>query len=86
VRLESDAEGWRIDYSVAREFRGKRLAATMLGMAVDDLRRRSPAGRVFAEVKAANARSRQVLVSLGFVEHGDSRAGVVVYKLSWGQA
>jgi UDP-2,4-diacetamido-2,4,6-trideoxy-beta-L-altropyranose hydrolase len=58
----------RLSYSMAAEFRGAGLAATMLGMALQEFRRRQPGTRIVAEVKPGNAASRRVFAKLGFAQ------------------
>ena len=68
VRFEPAGAAWKINYSLAAEFRGAGLAAKMLGMAIQELRRVHPGARLQAEVKAANPASRRVFGALGFAE------------------
>jgi RimJ/RimL family protein N-acetyltransferase len=73
ARFEPRAGAWRLSYSMAEEFRGAGLAAKMLTMALQELRRQQPGAKVIAEVKAENAASRRVFAALGFAE---ARPGV----------
>jgi UDP-2,4-diacetamido-2,4,6-trideoxy-beta-L-altropyranose hydrolase len=76
ARFEPREGAWRLSYSMAAEFRGAGLAAKMLDMALQELRRRKvgPAGaKLLAEVKTGNAASRRVFAALGFTE---ARPGV----------
>lgn len=71
ARFEPRGGAWRLSYSMAAEFRGAGLAAKMLGMALQEMRRRKvePVGaKVIAEVKPDNAASRRVFAALGFAE------------------
>ena len=67
VRFERK-DAWRINYSLAAEFRGVGLGAKMLTMAIQDLRRRHPDAKLLAEVRTANPASRRVFAALGFAE------------------
>jgi len=71
VRFERDDARWRINYSVGAEFRGAGLAAKMLGLAIEALRRRHPQAQLKAEVKTGNLPSRKVFLALGFREVSD---------------
>ena len=65
VRFERK-DAWRVNYALAAEFRGVGLGAKMLGMAIDQLRRRDPGARLQAEVKPDNVPSRRIFEALGF--------------------
>ena len=67
VRFERK-DAWRINYSLAAEFRGVGLGAKMLTMAIQELRRRHPDAKLLAEVRTANPASRRVFAALGFAE------------------
>ena len=65
VRFERKA-AWRVNYSMAAEFRGFGLGGRMLAMAIAELRRREPGARLEAKVKPDNLASRKVFAALGF--------------------
>lgn len=67
VRFERK-DAWRVNYSLAAEFRGLGLGAKMLAMAIAELRRRAPGARLEAQVKPDNAASRKAFAALGFKE------------------
>lgn len=67
VRFERKG-AWRVNYSVAAEFRGAGLGAKMLSLAIAELRRREPGARLQGEIKKDNAASRKVFAALGFRE------------------
>jgi len=71
VRFES-AGAWRVNYSIAAEFRGVGLGGRMLSMAMAELQRRDPGARLEALVKPDNAASRKVFAALGFTQAGDT--------------
>jgi UDP-2,4-diacetamido-2,4,6-trideoxy-beta-L-altropyranose hydrolase len=71
ARFEPRAGAWRLSYSMAAEFRGAGLAAKMLGMALQEMRRQNVAhagAKLIAEVKPGNPASRRVFAALGFAE------------------
>jgi UDP-2,4-diacetamido-2,4,6-trideoxy-beta-L-altropyranose hydrolase len=67
VRFERQG-AWRVNYSMAAEFRGVGLSAKMLGMAIAQLHKREPAALLQAQVKKENVVSRKVFGALGFKE------------------
>jgi len=66
VRFDLKAEVWVIDYSIAPAFRGRGLAAPMLGRAVDELAGQVGGGTVTGWVLPGNEASRRVFNSLGY--------------------
>jgi len=59
-------QGWKVDYSVAKKFRGKGLAKILLTEAMH-LHNQFP---VVGYVKENNKRSSSVFISLGFTDKG----------------
>jgi UDP-2,4-diacetamido-2,4,6-trideoxy-beta-L-altropyranose hydrolase len=78
VRFDHGDEGWLISYSVAPEWRGKRLGATMLSTAMRALQAQDPDAAFIGLVKEANRPSRRIFESLGFSAR--STPGVVEYR------
>jgi len=62
-------QGWKIDYSVAKKFRGRGLAKILLSEAMQ-LHNQFP---VVGYVKENNKRSSAVFISLGFTDKGIHR-------------
>lgn len=84
VRLESTQRDWQLDYSVDPEFRGRSYAWTMLDLAFRTLRDEFADGVILAEVKEGNRRSRNILISLGFLEMHGRDGGIIRYECHWG--
>lgn len=78
VRFDRNDQGWMISYSVAPEWRGKRLGATMLSTAMRALQAHEPDAAFIGLVKEANQPSRRIFESLGFSAR--STPGVVEYR------
>jgi UDP-2,4-diacetamido-2,4,6-trideoxy-beta-L-altropyranose hydrolase len=66
ARFELLKDGWRVDYSLPPNLRGRGLGRRLLEVALSQLRNEGADAIVFGEVKAQNFASRRVFESLGF--------------------
>lgn len=80
VRFERKDEAWMISYSVAPEWRGRRLGSAILQAAMKALRAQDPAADFLGLVKETNEPSRRIFESLGFA--AQLTDGVVEYRSS----
>lgn len=80
VRFQQVEQEWEVHYSMAPRFRGQRLGAPMLGVALDRLRADEGSSHVFGQVKEANHPSRRVFETLGFSRRCRTDEGVVIYE------
>jgi UDP-2,4-diacetamido-2,4,6-trideoxy-beta-L-altropyranose hydrolase len=78
ARFDRCAEYWEIDYAVAPLFRGKKLGAALLKVALRKLRDEIPDAVVVGRVKPTNLPSCRVFESLGFRKTEDDRG--IVYR------
>jgi RimJ/RimL family protein N-acetyltransferase len=69
VRFNKEGANFKIDYSLAKQFRGKNLAIPMLNEAIDYLKT-IEASILIAEVKKNNIASIKVFERIGFLKKG----------------
>jgi UDP-2,4-diacetamido-2,4,6-trideoxy-beta-L-altropyranose hydrolase len=82
VRFDPIATGWRLNYSVGAQYRGRGLGGPVLERAMAALARSRPeASSLVARVMAANQPSHRVFRRLGFEVVSDA-AGAVEYRRS----
>jgi UDP-2,4-diacetamido-2,4,6-trideoxy-beta-L-altropyranose hydrolase len=80
VRFDPTETGWRLNYSVGAQYRGRGLGRPVLEVALAALTRSRPeASAVVARVMAANQPSHRVFRRLGFEVVSDA-AGAVEYR------
>lgn len=77
VRFDRKGDGWEVDYSLDRAFRGTGLGRKLLKCAIQRLFAEKPGSRIAARVKSANMASCKVFDGLGF--EGRAIAGGLVY-------
>jgi UDP-2,4-diacetamido-2,4,6-trideoxy-beta-L-altropyranose hydrolase len=80
VRFDRDGASWEVNYSIAREFRGRRLGRGLMEAALHALTVDQRGAEVRARVKESNLPSRRVFESLGFVRSVDEQG--LVYRRS----
>jgi RimJ/RimL family protein N-acetyltransferase len=61
VRADRTGDGWRLSWIVAPEYRGRRLLAPMLALALGQL-----TGRIAADIRTSNAPSQRAAARVGF--------------------
>jgi len=80
ARFDKTEAGWKINYSLAAEYRGRGLGGRVLELALAALVREYPESSwVWAQVMAANEPSQRVFRGLGF-EVVSNTAGAVEYR------
>ena len=65
VRFEAERNFARIDYSIAKQFRGRKLGKKLLGLAITEFQKHSNQ-RILGEVLSSNIVSGKTFESLGF--------------------
>lgn len=80
VRFQRDEDAWELHYALAPAFRGQRLAAPMLAIALQRLRQDIGRARVFGRVKSSNRPSHRVFETLGFTSRESDAPGVTTYE------
>jgi UDP-2,4-diacetamido-2,4,6-trideoxy-beta-L-altropyranose hydrolase len=65
VRFEAERNFARIDYSIAKQFRGRKLGKRLLGLAITEFQKHSNQ-RILGEVLSSNIASGKIFESLGF--------------------
>ena len=81
VRFERNEEAWKIDYSLAPQFRGRGLARPLLESAMQQLRSLYKGVLVVGEVKGENVRSQRVFESLGFNAQSNGKGSIIYQHL-----
>jgi RimJ/RimL family protein N-acetyltransferase len=79
VRFDRLDQTWRVDYALARHFRGRGLGRPLLEAALRKLGEEQPCASVVGQVKENNAPSRKVFESLSFDAHANG-GGAVEYR------
>jgi UDP-2,4-diacetamido-2,4,6-trideoxy-beta-L-altropyranose hydrolase len=78
VRFDRDEKNYRISYTLAKQFRGKKLGTPMLAEAINFINSRVPLTLV-ASVKESNLASVKIFRKLGFSEQSSDDEGVIHY-------
>ncbi|MCW3102566.1 MAG: hypothetical protein JWO09_1006 [Bacteroidetes bacterium] len=79
VRLDKAENGWEVDYSIDKKFRGKGFGEIILRFAIIQFRKKH-SDPVIARVKRINVASNKVFLRLNFKEDKAQKIGRETYK------
>jgi UDP-2,4-diacetamido-2,4,6-trideoxy-beta-L-altropyranose hydrolase len=82
VRFDRSGSNYKIDYSIAKQFRGFGLGKEMLKKAIDYLQEKH-AYTLIGEVKKGNLASKKIFEELGFSKISSRRYGVDLFQLQY---
>ena len=82
VRFDRSGSNYKIDYSIAKQFRGFGLGKEMLKKAIDYLQEKH-AYTLIGEVKKGNLASKKIFEELGFSKISSPRYGVDLFQLQY---
>ncbi|MCE3278362.1 MAG: glycosyltransferase [Bacteroidetes bacterium] len=80
VRLDKDKNGWEIDYSIAKQFRGKGFGEIILRNAILQFRKKHM-DKIIGKVKQSNVPSCKVFDNLNFVKSKTFKIENIVYNM-----
>ena len=78
VRFENEGDRTRIDYSIAKQFRGRKMGKRILSKAINEFHKNNNNRIIFGEVLLDNIASAKTFSSLGFSM--DTKQGIKIFS------